>query len=53
MSFLGDTVKDQNSNFAIFDNLSSAPPGMEAAKSVDAYSLLEGNEGTCADAESA
>ena len=42
MKYLGNSVKDQNFQFAIFDNLSSAPPVLEAWMAADAVSLQEG-----------
>ena len=51
--FLGDQVKDQDFNFAIFDDLGSAPPTMEAARALDAVSLFPGYEQQQSDATSA
>ena len=39
--FLGDQVKDQNFDWAEFEQLGSSPPSFEAAKAVDALSLVE------------
>ena len=51
--FLGDNVKDQDFQFAVFEELGSAPPSIEAAKTLDAFSLLPGYEETQADGISA
>ena len=40
--FLGDSVKDQNFDYAQFEDLGSAPPTMEASRSLDAVSLQPG-----------
>ena len=51
--FLGDNVKDEVFDYAIFQDLGSAPPSMEAARAVLAMSLLEGNVTSTSDAVSA
>ena len=51
--FLGDNVKDQDFQFAVFEELGSAPPSIEAAKALDAFSLMPGYEETQSDAFSA
>ena len=40
--FLGDQVKDQKFDYAQFQDLGSAPPTMEASRSLDAVSLQPG-----------
>ena len=40
--FLGDSVKDQDFDFAIFQDLGSSPPTMEAATALDALSCCPG-----------
>ena len=49
----GNDVKDENSHAAIFQELSSSPATLEAAKSVDAYGCIEGNETQQCDAQQA
>ena len=51
--YQGNNVKDQEGNWAIFQELASCPSTMEASKIVDFYSLLEGHVGEQADAEMA
>ena len=51
--FLGDNVKDQDFNFAVFEDLGSAPPSMEAARVLDAVSLFPGYAQEQSDATSA
>ena len=51
--FLGDSVKDQNFDWAEFEALGSSPPSLEAAKALDAVSLLPGMELSQSDAHSA
>ena len=51
--FLGDNVKDQHFNFAIFEELGSTPPCMEAARALDAVSLFPGYSRMQSDAKSA
>ena len=51
--FQGNNVKDENSDYAIFNELSSAPASMQAAKAVDAYGLLPGRATELTDAEGA
>jgi len=51
--FLGDRVRDQWGNPAIFQELSSSPAAMEAAKFCDAYGLFEGHVCEQADGEQA
>ena len=51
--FLGNSVKDQNWEAAMFQDISSCPATMEAAKAADCYGLIEGNGTECSDAEQA
>ena len=49
----GNDVKDENSHAAIFQELSSSPATLEAAKSVDAYGCMKGHEVQQCDAQQA
>ena len=49
----GNDVRDENSHAAIFQELSSSPATLEAAKSVDAYGAIEGNDTQQCDAQQA
>ena len=49
----GSDVKDENSHAATFQELSSSPATLEAAKSVDAYGCIEGNDTQQCDAQQA
>ena len=49
----GNDVKDENSHAAIFQELSSSPATLEAAKSVDAYGCMKGNQTQQCDAQQA
>ena len=51
--FLGVNVRDQDWQYALFEDHGSAPPSIEAAKALDAFSLFPGNEQTPSDAVSA
>ena len=51
--FMGNEVRDQNFDYAIFDELSSAPASMAAAKAADAYGVCESHVVQQADAEQA
>ena len=51
--FQGNNVKDQDNNWAIFAELSSAPATMQAGKAVDAFGALCGHSTEQADGESA
>ena len=51
--FQGNNVRDENSQQAMFLELSSCPATMEAAKAADIYGLLSGNETQQCDAEQA
>ena len=51
--FMGNQVRDEENNVAIFNELSSAPATMEAAKAADIYSLLPGHAGQTADGDMA
>jgi hypothetical protein len=51
--FQGNNVRDQGGEYALFEELSSAPATMEAGKAVDAYGLVEGNLCQQADGTSA
>ena len=48
--FQGNQVKDQNWNTAMFQELSSCPAAMEAAKAADGYGLIPGHDTQRADA---
>jgi hypothetical protein len=41
--FQGNQVRDQSGDWALFEELSSAPATMEAGKAVDAYGCASGN----------
>ena len=47
--FLGDQVKDQDSQTAIFEEMQSAPAAMEAGRVCDLYGCSPGNMLTTAD----
>ena len=49
----GSDVRDENSHAATFQELSSSPATLEAAKSVDAYGCMKGNETQQCDAQQA
>ena len=49
----GKDVKDENHHAAIFQELSSSPATLEAAKSVDAYGCMKDNETQRCDAQPA
>jgi hypothetical protein len=51
--FQGNEVRDENSHYAIFSDLSSSPATLEASKNVDAYGLFPGNALQKADGEQA
>jgi RNA:NAD 2'-phosphotransferase (TPT1/KptA family) len=51
--FQGNNVKDQTGDWALFEELSSAPATMEAGKAVDAYGCVEGHVCQQADGTSA
>ena len=51
--FGGNTVIDQSWESAVFQNLGSSPSSMSAAKFIDYYSCLDGNDGAQAGAEQA
>ena len=51
--FGGNRVTDENYEAAIFNNLSSAPSTMEAAKAVDVHACLPGHTGELSDAPQA
>ena len=51
--FGGDNVKDQDSNWAIFQELGSSPATMDAARAADAYGLCPGNAVQQSDARQA
>ena len=50
---MGNQVRDEQNNTAIFSELSSAPAAMKAAKAADVYSLLPGHSGQTADGDMA
>ena len=41
--FQGNNVRDETGDWALFEELSSAPATMEAGKAVDAYGCVEGH----------
>ena len=49
----GNNVKDQNWEAAMFQEMSSCPTTMEAAKAADCYGLMPGNDVMQADADMA
>ena len=49
--FQGNHVKDQDANWAIFQELGSNPATMDAARACDAYGLMPGNDVEQSDAE--
>ena len=51
--FRGNEVRDEYSQIAIFDELSSSPATLEASKAVDAYGCFPGNDSEQCDAEQA
>jgi hypothetical protein len=51
--FQGNDVKDENWDVALFQELSSCPATMEAAKAADCYGLFPGHDIQQADAEQA
>ena len=51
--FQGNQVWDSNFDYAIFQELSSSPATMDAAKAADLVSLFPGNDGMQADATQA
>ncbi len=51
--FQGNNVRDQNWNVAMFQELSSCPATMDAARAADCYGLAPGNTIQQADAEQA
>ena len=51
--FQGNEVRDQNWDYAIFQELSSSPASLEASRAADCYGLVEGNTTMQADAEQA
>ncbi|MCP4770784.1 MAG: hypothetical protein GY879_05170, partial [Planctomycetes bacterium] len=51
--FLGNQVHDQDFNYALFEDLGSAPPTIEAARVLDALSLSKGYIQMMSDATSA
>ena len=51
--FLGNNVKDQNWEAALFQDISSCPATMEAAKAADLYGLIQGHRTDLSDAEQA
>mgnify|MGYP002176408590 FL=1 len=51
--FLGNNVKDQNWDYAVFQELSSCPATMEGSRSADCYGCLPGHDVMQADAEQA
>ena len=51
--FQGNNVRDEDGNWAIFQELGSSPATMEAARCADAYGMCPGNEVEQFDAEQA
>ena len=51
--YRGDNVKDAEGLYAIFQELGSSPPGMEAGKSAAAYGCVEGHQCQSSDADQA
>ena len=51
--FQGNNVKDEEGNWAIFQELGSSPATMEAARCADAYGLFPGHAVQQSDAEQA
>ena len=51
--YQGNNVRDQDGNWAIFQDLASCPSTMAASKVADFYSLSPGHDGEQADAEMA
>ena len=51
--FLGDNVRDQDFNFAVFEELTSSPAAVEAARALDALSVFSGYSQEQSDATSA
>ena len=51
--FLGNNVKDQNWDYAVFQELSSCPATMEGTRSADCYGSIPGHNVMQADAEQA
>ena len=51
--FDGSSVKDQNKDIALFQELSSSPATMQASKAADTYGLFEGHDIQQADAKQA
>ena len=43
--FLGDRVKDQYGAAAVFEQLSSSPAGIEASRFIDAYGMMQTDDG--------
>ena len=40
--FLGDNVRDERNNFAVFDEIGQSPSSIEAGRAVDAVSMFDG-----------
>ncbi len=51
--FKGNDVRDQNTEIAVFESLSSTPATMEGSRAVDAYACMDQNESETGDAEQA
>ena len=51
--FLGDNVRDEYFNYAIFDEVGSSPSSIEAGRAVDAFSVFPGYTQEQSDAVSA
>ena len=51
--YQGNNVRDEHGDAAFFQDLSSCPATMEAAKCADCFAMIDGNVGQQADAEQA
>ena len=51
--FLGDQVRDQNHNWAVFEEFGSSPPSLEASRVLDAFAMTDGYCDASSDAVSA
>ena len=40
--FLGDNVRDENHQFAVFDEIGMSPSSIEAGRAIDVFSLFDG-----------
>ena len=51
--FLGDNIRDEHFNYAVFDEIGNSPSSIEAGRVVDAFSLFDGYVQEQSDAVSA